>query len=540
MQDNQDSQTLLKRRAALVSQEELMSRALRKTQRSILEIDELLNSTLPINSLPNEILVKIFRSIQTEPWILEGRLIEWSWLPIQAVCRLWRRVICSNPLSWRTITVYSRHEWLQICLERCSDVHADVTLYDGSLDTDTLAVLSQWTSAVRSLTIMNLEGHRKESFTSWLTARRWPILEKMDVAGLSHHFIDALPPADIGLTIENAPSLRDLRLQARAFHPPTEGSLYPHLRTLQLILCEWPISFGRLLDVLESMTSIEDLRLEKTFIHTVGMPDAQHARTVTLPRLRSFTLELNRYLPITLLLASLNLPAVTSVRVQIDASEQGPHTIADTLPRGRSSALNPILDAITSVYVSADEYADQYTFYDSSAGWAGPLYVSMFSGATDRFELMSRALADFVNVFSHSPITELSVSSLSAGSESVWVDVFNRFPGLEVINTRDCEPEAAHTFWAALSQTPSPSADDDDVQGAVFCPRLRLVDTVASLTVPRTEEGFWTMPRVLRARKESGHMLQVLRVYHDFPDLDHERLPEYLAEVRECVGSLER
>ncbi|TFK90720.1 hypothetical protein K466DRAFT_583474 [Polyporus arcularius HHB13444] len=534
MQDSQEIRTLLIRRATLVSEEDALSRELRKTQRSILEIDEFLNSTLPINSLPNEILVKIFRSIQTEPWILQGRLIEWSWLPIQAVCRLWRRVICSDPLSWRTITVYSRHEWLQICLERCSDVHADVTLYDRSLDTDTLSVLSQWTSAVRSLTIMNLEGHRKESFSSWLTARRWPVLKEMDVAGLAHHFIDALPPADIGLTIENAPSLRALRLQARAFHPPAEGSLYTHLLTLKLSLCEWPISFGRLLDVLESMTSIENLRLEKTFIHTVGMPDAQRARIVTLPRLRSFTLELNRYLPITLLLASLNLPAVTSVRVRIDASEQGPHTIADTLPRHRSSALSPILDAITSVHVSADEYADQYTFYDSSAGWAGPLYVSMFSGATDRFELMSRALADFVNVFSHSPITELSVSSLSTGSVSVWVDVFNRFPGLEIINMRDCESSAAHVFWVALSQAPSPSADDD--HRAVFCPRLRLVDTVASHTVADTEEGFWTMPRVLRARKERGHMLQELRVFHDFSD--HERLNEYLAEVEECVGVL--
>ncbi|TFK84205.1 hypothetical protein K466DRAFT_472983, partial [Polyporus arcularius HHB13444] len=99
---------------------------------SILELGESLNSRLPINSLPYEILVKIFRIVQTDPWIYQGRLINWNWLSIQAVCRHWRTVLCSDPLSWRTITVYSRHEWLQICLERCTDVHADVTLHKKS------------------------------------------------------------------------------------------------------------------------------------------------------------------------------------------------------------------------------------------------------------------------------------------------------------------------------------------------------------------------------------------------------------------------
>ncbi|RDX39400.1 hypothetical protein OH76DRAFT_1394626, partial [Lentinus brumalis] len=288
MKENQDVQLLLQRRDTFVLQEDALNCQLPDTQRrSILEVGESLNSRLPINSLPYEILVKIFRIVQTDPWIYQGRLIYWNWLSIQAVCRHWRTVLCSDPLSWRTITVYSRHEWLQICLERCTDVHADVTLHKKSLHSDTLSVLSQATPVVRSLAIVDLEGHRRGSFASWLTARRWPVLEEINVAGLSQTPIDSLPPADIGLTIENAPSLRALRLQGRAFHPPAEGSLYPHLRTLQLNLCEWPISFGRLLDVLENMTNIEDVRLENlTFLHAVGMPDVQRARIVTLPRCR--------------------------------------------------------------------------------------------------------------------------------------------------------------------------------------------------------------------------------------------------------------
>ncbi len=551
MQDKPDVQLLLRRKDALISHDDALSRELRETRRSIMDINEQLNSTLPINSLPTELLLEVFGLVQGEPWTCDspGRRVYSSWLPIQAVCRYWRQVIRSDPHtgSWRTIEVYSRLEWLQVCLMRCADAHADITLHVKSLDGETLSVLSQYTSVIRSLIIVgNLDVARRTVVASWLTAHHWLVLEQLVVTCAFYSSMPSQSPVNIGLTIENAPSLRVLRLEDDVLHPPAEHSLYPQLSSLDLRFCEWQVSFSQFLNILECMTNLKVLHLEKTFLHMVGVPEtrppegsaASHARIVTLPRLRSLVLASNQYRSTTQILDILCLPTITSVRLLLD--EHGAGTIAAALPRDQSLTF-PLLSAITSVVVSAYEDDNWYSLLGRSTnhshGFSAQIYqpshaANVFQG--DWAGLLSRALADFVDVFSHSPITELLVAAYSDASVAAWVDVFERFPGLENINLRGCEADTAHRFWVALGQTP-PSQ-----YGAVFCPRLKLVDTVPSHTFPASEE-YWTMPRVLRDRKERGHMLQELRSYRgDNPwQLDNESLPAYWEEVKQCVGVLE-
>ncbi|RDX45888.1 hypothetical protein OH76DRAFT_911403 [Lentinus brumalis] len=517
-------------------------------RRSILDANdsEQLDCSPPINSLPEELLIKIFRLVQIEPWIDDSHgfrsFVEHHWPQIQAVCRHWRKVLCSNPQSWRKIEVYSRHEWLQVCLERCVDIHADVILYGRSLrDSDTLSILSRWTSTVRSLTIRHLESHRRVLVASWLTARRWPVLEALDITGEIDRSIRSPPCMDVALAMENVPALRILRLQADPAHPPANPFIYPQLRTLDLRLCEWPVPFSQLLDILECMKNLEVLHLEKTFLHMVGVPEtrrpegpASHARLVTLPRLRSLVLASNLYRPTIQILDSLRLPAVTSVRLVIEIDESDPQTIAAALPRDHSLAF-PLLGAITSVEVTS-EHVQSYGLHGYSTTRSHQFDVMLSTDAGDMHDWqfsLSHALADLVDVFAHSPITELIAIGVSSVSQSTWVEVFDRFTGLEAIDVGDCRPETAHALWTALSRTPS-SLD----RGSVYCPRLRVVATIAPYTAAETEAEFWVMPRVLRARKESGHTVQKLVLLRD-RGVEDDRLSAYFVQVKECVGVLE-
>ncbi|TFK93849.1 hypothetical protein K466DRAFT_510726 [Polyporus arcularius HHB13444] len=537
--------TLLQRRADIACQEEVLLHKLHELRRSTLDIDELLNARLPVNSLPVEVLVDIFALVQAEPprYDYGKNSYRITWLPILAVCRHWRRVMCSNPGFWRTIEVTSTHEWLRISLERCAHVHADVTLRDNDLNHDIWPVLAKGASTIRSLTIRHLELSWRMSVIALLVEHQWPVLQRLDIeSGLRFSPLrDNLPAVDIILTTESFPSLRSLCLRSDGFCPPTERSLYRHLRTLDLRSCVWAMPLGQFLDVLESMTHVEILHLHKVSWHMAEVPDNLQARVVSLSCLRSLTLESCSYLPTTCILNCLRLPAVTFISLSICISDEDPQGIIAAIPQDRS-AVFPMLSAITSAEVSAEHdsggvYGLRGTNAANSHTAAIQLDTSEYVADDWPFSL-SRALADFVNVFSHSPITALAVSGeYSMVSVTNWVDVFAHFPNLERIDLRLEEPESTHTFWMALSQTPSTSH-----HGAVYCPRLRTVRTIGShCVVSMGESAFWAMPRALRTRKDRGHSLEKLEI-NSGSEGDDDCLGKentaYLAQVEACVEGL--
>ncbi|RPD74438.1 hypothetical protein L226DRAFT_535316 [Lentinus tigrinus ALCF2SS1-7] len=371
-----------------------------------------------------------------------------------------------------------------------------------------------------------------------------------------HHLL-----SDIGFTTENTPSLHSLHLQNEGLiHPPTDRSLYHNLRILKLRSCGWVVPFDQLLDVLESMVNVENLHLHKSLLHMAGVSvisPTRHAQIVTLPQLRTLTLTSNPFLPTTRIISSLNLPAVTSVSLTVGITGDDPEGIVAALPQDRSLAF-PMWDAITSVEVYAQNLYDQYGFHATNATKSHEVDIrldTMFSTYVDNapevldgwpFSL-SRVLADFADVFSQSPITELTIAAIvreySRESVSDWINVFDRSSHLETIDMmspedpEDFEQDSAHTFWMALSQTPS-SPD----RGAVYCPRLRVVMTCGLYCVRDSERSFWAMPRALRARKDRGYMLEKLDL-HLMPDAPNGTLRKgdnkaYLAQVEECVGML--
>ncbi|RPD70570.1 hypothetical protein L226DRAFT_574675 [Lentinus tigrinus ALCF2SS1-7] len=371
----------------------------------------------------------------------------------------------------------------------------------------------------------------KPYVASWLASQHWPVLEMLHVTCLPNP--DILPtPVNFGFTVKHAPTLRALRLAGDTFRPPVERSLYSYLSILRLCRCEWPIPFRQFLDMLKCMTNIEVLQLDGVFLNMVGVPEtrpAPLASIVTLPHLHSLTMEYNAYLPTTRILDSLYLPAAASVTLMITSSnEQDPERpIAASLPQDRSRIF-PMFNNVTSLLVEADVYGQPCGLRGAPAADSRMLTMMFDSSMVD----LSDTLSDTAKLFCNAPITTLNVCGYSLVDETAWIDVFESFPGLEVVNARDCEPETIHPFWTALGRTPS-SSDSS----ALYCPRLRLVDTTESHTASPTEEEFWVMPRVLRARKERGHMLQELHLYHDFY-MDDDRLGEYLAQVEESVGVL--
>ncbi|RPD61941.1 hypothetical protein L227DRAFT_573813 [Lentinus tigrinus ALCF2SS1-6] len=171
-------------------------RQVHEIRRSILDIDELNNAQLPINALPEEILLEVFSLVEVAPPLSGGENCSRvsTRMAIQAVCRHWRRVLCSNPGSWRTIEVRSRSEWLRICLERCADAPADITLHPRSHTVDTWLILAQHASAIRSMTIRGLDESGRTSVVGLLVDHQWPILQRLKISPVVYSS-RAPPPA---------------------------------------------------------------------------------------------------------------------------------------------------------------------------------------------------------------------------------------------------------------------------------------------------------------------------------------------------------
>ncbi|KAI0721886.1 hypothetical protein C8T65DRAFT_170503 [Cerioporus squamosus] len=297
----------------------------------------------------------------------------------------------------------------------------------------------------------------------------------------------------------------------------------------------------RFLDILESMTHVEILHLQKVSLLVPVVSEILRVRTVFLPRLRSLTLASGPYLPSTRILNSLHLPIVTFASLTVDVSDEDPEGIVAALPQDRSLVF-PMLSAITSVEVSEQDYDEVYGLRGINPAKSLEVAVDiepMFGGDVDWSFSLARVLADSVDFFSHSPITELAISGqYSRMSVSEWMDVLYHFPLLETIHLKLDKSESTHTFWMALSETPRSS----EGRGALCCPRLRTVNTIGPHSVPSMgPSAFWAMPRALRIRKDRGHPLERSDLYLGYEgdeDCLRRRDTAYLAQVEECVGML--
>ncbi|KAI0773151.1 hypothetical protein BD413DRAFT_612056 [Trametes elegans] len=513
------------------------SPTLRELSRRALE-----NAVAPINKLPTEMLLEVFRHFVTHLSIHEptgDRPPEW--LPLMGVCRSWCVLVRSTPTIWSSAIVI-RHgnlRWLELSLARSRETPASlaISLPDVSFDSElcsTVAVRSH-SHHIRQLFFTTVLTLRNKRSVKDLMDTSLPALTTLylDLAyRLSFHHVPGVPiTAKMVLDRDRYPSLTHLHLKVGLI-PSWTSSVFKNLQYLSLISCRLSthhVSLTQFLDALENGGQhLESITLGGFLTATVlaESPEVEPDRVGTLPRIRTLRLIWEDAACISRLASHLRLPA--SGEIDLQGTLASPDELYDPqfarlLPHYLRRI--PFLHAATAlevdvhnprIKISGNVSGHQALMFsislhqDYSAIDDHPLWISM----------LGDALAQVVALFVDAPLRSLTVQgALEMTRVQAWDAVFATFSRLESVKL--CmDSDSDDRYYTALplflyhtlgvSRTTSFGTPDHvgdllgplDADGVtVRCPALQTLDIQGAYWTPLHSRS---LGQVLEMREQAG------------------------------------
>ncbi|KAM5545693.1 hypothetical protein V8D89_000731 [Ganoderma adspersum] len=443
------------------------------------ELNQLLNTFLPIHKLPNELLIHIFsdfhddRDIHTDDIIRSGMYqrspIRKDWLRLMLVCRHWRDVLISAPTFWRYIDLKRYHvKWTNLCLGRSNPALLHVMA--GSRANAHLDILHPHVHRFQKFFLIVANGTDMQTVLPPLFGSGMPLLEGLRFAGTGPGDNNL----DVHLTSERFPSLRTLLL-TRTMAPP-DISLYAQLRMLELKLCHHTFSFEGFLDALAASVQLEELSIyetlsslsseDPTWAH--GGPDFCGPPAVLLPALRQFTLIGNSIARTSRFLAHLQFQPCAVLDICADVPRPGPGpgvaspntalSFSAMLPPNPSATL-PSLAFATAVCMRIEggncelRYDPPSPIVDSPDCPSESPYMALFLELhhSQWGPFMATGLGDVVRTFGRSPLTCLVVEgNHTYGTAAAWERIFRTFPLLEELNVGGHPPSDVAVVFRGL------------------------------------------------------------------------------------------
>ncbi|KAK7034716.1 hypothetical protein VNI00_012123 [Paramarasmius palmivorus] len=266
----------------------------------IIENQQLLNSLLPINRLPNELLSKIFIercSELKEPIIRDPdyEIPREGWLSLTHVCSHWRRVALATPSLW--FSPDFRFPDLSLAmLERSKFAPLHIETYWYHLSEKGRFAVSEALKHVGHIETLKLRYHDEDSEKGVIKglsalAEPAPMLRSLEVSrSIVHnpgHGCVTIPATFLG---NHTPNITHLRLDGSFF--PWDSTFYdniPSLTCLYLSLTPYEHlspSRTRLLDILRKCPALKKLQLR----NAIPMPDVSSTAPVVLPNLELLSL----------------------------------------------------------------------------------------------------------------------------------------------------------------------------------------------------------------------------------------------------------
>ena len=518
------------------------------------------NRSLPVNRLPNELLVSIFADVQLEtangphhttmpfPDLFGPPYPTTKWMALILVCRYWRDVVYGSPTLWRNIFIRSL-TLTQHALMLSSSATVDVMFgFDSLASTaQNLQLLQQHTRRLRSLVFVVIWCQWNPAVLTLLRSDGgMPALETLQLPfhtqpreRWDNGFVD------LQLTPERFPRLRWLALALTA--APSDIHVYARLRHLSLRDCRCDFSLERFLEVLSASTNLEHLQLE-SFLHRIeGDWMKESADTGRNPHslryLKFLKLIEDSSAHTSNFLARISLSSTASVSIYclIEADDNGDlsETITDILPSYPAVAL-PALALVTEVVVQANALRYSISgFVEPRVPGKDLIFLQIADNPTDPEDVLdwgqfpNECADDLLDVFASAPLTALNFTgSFGNVSAHTWGEIFTRYPLLKTLRLDDDlshADESETVFQGLLAATPPPDSP-------VPCPRLRSVSLKASFS--RTDID--AILKCLRHRAGEGHRLEHLRMDFD-GDEDNKALMDaaYLPELRELVSDVD-
>ena len=334
-----------------------VSTEVRGLQRHISCLNHLHNSTLPLQTMPEDVLVEVLRRVvftqSDKTWLIQAA----------SVCRYWRETIWGTALLWNDINLGMKLRHIELCLARSFDACLRVRLYGGFVDAHALSVACSLLAAHQSrISTINLnlasyslfrQDSRLQSVCRIIEAFL-PKLESMTIV--------SCVGVPLQLTESHLPNLRKLSLSGVTL----EWTSWPLRSLTSLGLSEIMHSRGdeqsqddlnSLLDVLEACHLLESLTYEQR-VGTTASPELHSSnldeRVVFLPCLQYLSVKVVTMEDAAAILTHVELPEDASVSVYVAQAGLSPHLSVSPLTAVLSpgGTLLPILARARHIAVS--------------------------------------------------------------------------------------------------------------------------------------------------------------------------------------------
>ncbi len=363
------------------------------------ETSRLVNASRPVNRLPVELLVTIFRYIHGDPpkhrydVCFTGYMKRKApWYPMLAVCRYWYTIVCATPMLWRLVRIFpeTKTELMELVLSRSKELPIEVDIYFPPKVAPFTQVLLRHCSRMSSFHAQDV-SRSQASHIYHLVRQPMPILRTLSMwfdPVLASQTADDDDIANLGivqekevfvlkLSVESYPELRELSLRGVGLRGLLPSGVYggspPNLTHIELRDSTSPyctiVEFVRFLGDcrrLQFLTIVRFRPSDEGFNTQVDINALDSLPVVALaPTLRRLVLEdIDMY--IARLLSGLTVPASTDIRLTKlinmhdgeelrfpeDLVEEGFLTV---LPEDKSGL--PLFTRLTSVYLCLSVHA---------------------------------------------------------------------------------------------------------------------------------------------------------------------------------------
>ncbi|KAI0643337.1 hypothetical protein C8Q79DRAFT_1012629 [Trametes meyenii] len=436
------------------------------------------NAGVPINQLPQEILLEVFKYFLPNSQSLNHRFSHRTWAHLMRVCRHWCALIRSCPTFWSDTFTNGSMRWFNLALPRARQAP--------------LGLLCLWdTPFVRVLPLLESQAYRvvhlllnatldNQHVLDRLLYAHFPVLVELHMTGsYDVGAPQAYFPA-IDTRIDRFPRLQRLYLsELRLFWT---SPLVSGLRELSLSNCSLltpSFALNAFLDVLEQAQRLEKL-IFLNFLPSALQPEStgEPGRVVRLPSLHRIDLWEDT-VTINQLMTHLQFPTVGSVRL---LSQQEDDVYSP--PPLYSLLLPPDLDSVpclrTATRAKLDIWGPDHAFSCANDVMKIDLaFEPKEHGETAVWEpWFTAGFVQLQTLVGTAPLTTLWLCGhLSKVTRAAWDTLFDRFPLLEnltlTVRSGDATEEELLFPDDPVMSLGTPSAYPATIGSSVRCPRLR-------------------------------------------------------------------
>ncbi|KAI0299845.1 hypothetical protein BC826DRAFT_993688 [Russula brevipes] len=424
------------------------------------------NALVPISHLPPEILAAIFLFLSPSVWNRGINLLEW--LSVTHVCHRWRDIALAHPRLWSHINFIS----LRLTPAGMAGMLARAKMTPLHWK----AEIDHWSTAKLEAFERQLKAHISHTsyldITGDLTASpplgqlvsTAPILELL---ALSHRpLLDSPIIMPDALVQDTAPRLTTIRLAN--YDISWKSPLLKGLRSLEInkLSTEARPKLQDWMDALNGMPHLQTLFLlsSSPIAYFDVPPTYEPQSTVTLPSLTQFCIS-GIAADCSLALAHLVLPALTSLRVDIQSHDWDGDDVRQVLPRVARNAHGPQdSEPLQSILISSERTRAEILAWtvpgadlkiqDRLAFLLAPGSARVVFSAWSVNWNVGTDTAIFDALLTHLPVASISTLTTqnyaNLGKE-VWLNHAPRLPSLERVRL---SRSALRAFREMLESTP--------------------------------------------------------------------------------------